>query len=230
MTMKRAAERIFRFLADLLFPPRCVFCNGIIPPGTQVCGNCEKAVLPEGTIRLLQLHSPDSVVPCAALFPYEDKVRESMLRYKFRGEKHCGRYFAEKLSGFVREAFPGISFSLVTWVPLSESGKRKRGYDQAECIARLLARELGVPCLPCLKKIGENRVQHLLRREERAANVRGVYSAAGSTQNGKNVLLVDDIVTTGATLSECAAVLLRSGAKKVICAAAAHTDAEPVEK
>jgi competence protein ComFC len=230
MTMKRTAERIFHFLADLLFPPRCVFCSEIIPPGTQICENCEKTVLPEGTIRNFQLHSPNSVVPCAALFSYEGKVRESMLRYKFYGEKRCAQYYAEKLSAFMREAFPGTAFSLVTWVPLSESERKKRSYDQAEWISRLLARELGLPCLPCLKKTGKNRVQHLLRREERAANVHGVYSAIGGSQNEKTVLLVDDIVTTGATLSECAAVLLRSGAKEVICAAAAHTDKEAVEK
>lgn len=228
--MKRTAERVLRFLADMLFPPRCVFCGEIIPPGTQICGKCEKTVLPKKTILKLHLNSPNSVVPCVSLFEYEGRVRESMLRYKFRGEKHCGDYYAEKLAAFVREAFPKTSFSLVTWVPLSERGKKKRGYDQSEWIARVLARELGVSCLPCLKKIGENRTQHLLRREERAANVRGVYSAAGSAQEGKTVLLVDDIVTTGATLSECAAVLLRSGAKEVICAAAAHTDKEPVEK
>jgi competence protein ComFC len=230
MPMKRTAERVFRFLADLLFPPRCVFCGEMIPPGTKICEKCKKAVLPKGTIRKLHLSSPNAVVPCAALFEYEGKVRESMLRYKFRGEKYCGEYYAEKLAEFIRAAFPGTSFSLVTWVPLSEGEKKKRGYDQAEWIACLLARKLNVPCLPCLRKIKENRTQHLLRREERAANVRGVYSAVGSAQEGKTVLLVDDIVTTGATLSECASVLLRGGAKGVFCAAAAHTDKEPVEK
>ena len=228
--MKQTAESLFRFLTDLLFPPRCVFCGEIIPPGTQVCRKCAKTVAPCGTVRLLQ--NADCGVPCAALFPYEDAVRESMLRFKFHGEVRSADFYARKLAAFVKLAFPDVAFSLVTWVPLSEKRKKERGYDQAERIARPLARALGLPCAVCLRKTGENRVQHLLRREERAGNVHGVYAPVPgkNAAAGAVVLLVDDIVTTGATLSECAEVLLHSGASQVFCAAAAHADMERVEK
>lgn len=229
--MKRAVEWILRFSADLLFPPRCVFCGEIIPPGTQVCRECAKDAAPSGTVRMLPVCGGKQSVRCAALYPYEGKARESLLRYKFHGEARSGEYYAEKLAGLVKLAFPGAAFTLVTWVPLSKKRKKERGYDQAERLARPLAGALGLPCAPCLRKAGENRVQHLLRREERAGNVRGVYLPDGKNPvAGQTVLLVDDIVTTGATLAECAGVLLRGGATDVFCAAAAHADMERVEK
>ncbi len=229
--MKRAVEGIIRFTVDLLFPPRCAFCGEIIPPGTQVCRECAKDASPSGTVRMLSACNGKRSVRCAALYPYEGKARESLLRYKFHGEAQSGKYYAAKLAGLVKLVFPGTAFTLVTWVPLSEKRKKERGYDQAERLARPLAEALGVPCAPCLRKAGENRVQHLLRREERAGNVRGVYLPDGKNPAaGQTVLLVDDIVTTGATLAECAEVLLCAGAADVFCAAAAHADMEWVEK
>ena len=224
-------KRLAQFILDLLFPPRCVFCGEIIPPGTQVCRACAETVTPCGTIRRLELPEDGGQIPCAALYPYEDKVRASILRYKFHGEKQNAEYYAEKLAAFVKLAYPGIAFSLVTWVPLSEERKKERGYDQAECIARPLAKALSLPCAPCLRKAKANRMQHFLSRGERVGNVHGVYSPTGGEAMGKKVLLVDDIVTTGATLAECAKMLLRGGgAEAVFCAAVAQAEPEHVEK
>ena len=227
---KKALERLVRLVLDLLFPPRCVFCGEIIPPGMQVCRSCAKTVAPCGSIRSLSLPESGGQVSCAALYSYEDKVRASILRYKFHGAKQNADYYAEKLAGFVKLAFPDAALSLVTWVPLSEERKKERGYDQAERIARQLAAALHLPCAPCLRKAKPNRVQHFLNRGERAGNVRGVYASDGEEAAGKNVLLVDDIVTTGATLAECAEVLFRSGAAAVFCAAVAQAELEHVEK
>ncbi len=228
--MEKILKRLARFVLDLLFPPRCVFCGEIVPPGTQVCRVCAKAVAPCGSARVLTVPGNGGQIPCAAVYPYEDRVRASLLRYKFHGEKKNAEFYAEKLAALVKTAFPGAVFSLVTWVPLSEERKKERGYDQAEQLARLLARELHLPCAPCLRKAKPNRVQHFLRRGEREANVRGVYEPVGGEAAGKNVLLVDDIVTTGATLAECAGVLLRNGAASVFCAAVAEAEPEQVEK
>lgn len=229
MTIK-VLERLMRFVVDLLFPPRCVFCGEVIPPGTQVCRECAKMVAPCGSVRSLTLPDGGNPIRCAALFPYEGKVRASILRYKFHGEKQNAGYYAEKLAAFVKLAFPDAPFSLVTWVPLSEERRKERGYDQAERIARPLAKALCLPCVSCLRKAKANRVQHLLNRPTRAGNVRGVYAPDGEAAAGKDVLLVDDIVTTGATLAECSGVLLRSGAASVCCAAVAQAEPEHVEK
>lgn len=223
-------KRLARLILDLLFPPRCVFCGEIVPPGTQVCGNCAKTIAPCGSVRSLTLSKGGEKVPCAALYPYEGKIRDSILRYKFHGEKQNADYYTEKLAALVKTAFPDQNLSLITWVPLSDERKKERGYDQAELIARQLGKSLKIPCAPCLRKAKQNNVQHFLNRGERAANVRGVYIPAGMEVAEKNVLLVDDIVTTGATLAECAAVLRSSGAASIRCATVAQAELEHVEK
>lgn len=223
-------ERLARFLLDLLFPPRCVFCGEIVPPGTQVCENCAKTIAPCGSVRSLTLPKGGEKVPCAALYPYDGKVRDSILRYKFHGEKQNADYYTEKMAILVKIAFPDHNLSLVTWVPLSEERKKERGYDQAERLARQLAKALKLPCIQCLRKAKSNRVQHFLNRGGRAGNVRGVYTSQGTETMGKNLLLVDDIVTTGATLAECASVLQHAGAASIRCITVAQAELEHVEK
>lgn len=228
--MKAVWKHLIRFLLDLLFPPRCVFCGEVIPPGKNVCAACAKSAVPNGSARLFSLKAEGRLVLCAALYPYDGKVRESLLRYKFHGEEQNADYYACRMKTLVKTAFPGRSFSLVTWVPLSHERKKERGYDQAERIARPLAKAIGIPCRPCLAKVRQNRVQHYLDRGARAENVRGVYALLGNAVSGEQVLLIDDIVTTGATLSECAGVLTRCGAASVCCLAVARSELAPVEK
>jgi competence protein ComFC len=223
-------RRLIRFLLDLLFPPKCVFCGKIIPPGKNVCSDCAKAIAPCGSVRLFKLPWKKNPIFCATLYPYEGRVRESLLRYKFHGEEQNADYYAGELAALVKAAFPDVPVSLVTWVPLSKQRKKDRGYDQAERIARPLAKALHLPCCPCLVKVRQNRVQHYLGRRARAENVRGAYAFPGRNVAGEHILLVDDIVTTGATLAECAAVLLHGGAVSVCCAAVAQAELGQVEK
>ena len=106
---------------------------------------------------------------------------------------------------------------LVTWVPISGIRRLFRGYDQDELLARVIARELGLPCRKTLNKVRHNRAQSGIRgHARRRANVLGVYRPAGDVA-GKRILLVDDILTTGATAGECARVLLTAGAKEIHC-------------
>ena len=112
---------------------------------------------------------------------------------------------------------------LITWVPLSRKRLRKRGYDQAKLIAEAVSVRLGVPCVPVLRKLRNIRAQSSLQDAvQRQRNIRNVYSVSEPEKiRGKRILLIDDIVTTGATLSECARTLREAGAAEVIAAAAA---------
>ena len=227
---KMKPERIARFAIDLLFPPRCVFCGAVVPPGSQICRECAAQIRPSGEVRCEPLPLRDRKVLCAFLYPYEGKVRDSVLDFKFHGRKENAAFYAGQLAARVRLAFPGAGFDFVTSVPLSAERKKERGYDQSELVAAKLARELGVPYRASLKKVRGNRVQHLLGRLERAENVKGVYRLVGQdAADGKRILLVDDIVTTGYTLAECASVLLCGGAADVSCAAVAKAFPEQVE-
>ena len=114
-------------------------------------------------------------------------------------------------------------FDMLTWVPVSRLRKLRRGYDQVELLAKAVGRELGLSPVPTLKKIRNNRPQSRLKDPAaRRANVLGAYRLLeGAAVKGQRVLLLDDILTTGATAGECARVLLSAGAKEVHCAAVA---------
>ena len=108
-------------------------------------------------------------------------------------------------------------FDLLTWVPISFWRRWTRGYDQVELLARAVGRELGMEPVRCLRKVRHNRPQAGISGEaQRRANVLGVYRVTRDADlRGKRVLLLDDIITTGATAGECARVLLTAGAREV---------------
>lgn len=153
---------------------------------------------------------------------YKDTVRNSIQRYKFGGRRHYGeaygRILAMKLvqTGFSRE-------DVLTFVPIAPLRRLRRGYDQVELLAQSVGKELDV--LPCrtLRKIRNTPPQSGIRdAARRRANVLGAYKAVTPEQfRGKRVVLLDDVITTGATASECARVLLTAGAKEVFFAAIA---------
>jgi predicted amidophosphoribosyltransferase len=114
-------------------------------------------------------------------------------------------------------------FDVLTWVPLSAAKFKKRGYDQVEQIGKAVSRELGQPLTPTLKKVRDTSTQSTLETlDARRANVLGAYVVTDpEAVKDKRVLLLDDVITTGSTASECAKTLLFSGAKEVYCAALA---------
>ena len=114
-------------------------------------------------------------------------------------------------------------FDVLTWVPISSLRKFSRGYDQSQLLAQAVGRELGMTPVRTLKKIRNNPRQSRIKgAAQRRANVLGVYQIRErEAVAGKRVLLLDDILTTGATAGECARMLLTAGAKEVHCAVVA---------
>ena len=153
---------------------------------------------------------------------YKDTVRESLLRYKFSGRRSYasayGRALAMKLQ---KEALD--DFDILTWVPIAPLRRLRRGYDQVALLADAVGSELGAIPVRTLKKIRNTPPQSLLQdAAHRRANVLGAYRSVNPDLiRGKRIVLLDDIITTGATASECARVLLTAGAKEVYCAAVA---------
>ena len=156
---------------------------------------------------------------------YKDSVRSSLLRYKFYGRRHyhCayGRLLAMKLQKEYSD-----KFDLLTFVPISPLRKLTRGYDQVDLLARTVGQELQMRPVRTLRKIRHTPPQSTIRDTyRRKANVLGAYAPVNPDLiRGKRILLLDDIITTGATASECARVLLTAGAKEVFCAAVAARD------
>ncbi|MCD7749374.1 MAG: ComF family protein [Oscillospiraceae bacterium] len=161
---------------------------------------------------------------CVSALYYEGPVRSGILRYKFSGVRAYAAAFGEQVAACIYECVE-TDYDILTWVPLDPGRRRKRGYDQTELIAREAARRLCRELTPTLKKRrGIQPQSQSGSPERRKANIAGAYTALDpSAIAGKRILLIDDIVTTGSTLSECAKTLLLAGAEEVVCATLAST-------
>ena len=211
--------KLYHFLMELLFPPKCVLCRKLLKSGEiDLCREC-RADAPEYAGKKINIRFLDSF---AAVWYYEGNVRRSLLRFKFYNARSYGVSYGRILAMRLQREYPD-GFDMLTWVPVSRLRKLRRGYDQVELLAEAVGRELGLSPVPTLKKIRNNRPQSRLKDPAaRRANVLGAYRLLeGAAVKGQRVLLLDDILTTGATAGECARVLLSAGAKEVHCAAVA---------
>jgi len=211
--------KLYYWILNLLFPRKCVLCRNLLSKEeTDLCRSC-RVEAPAYPVRKT---APQFLDSFAAVWYYEDSVRQSLLRFKFYGARSYGdvygRMVAMKAAETVEEGF-----DVLTWIPVSRLRKLRRGYDQVELIAQAAGRELGLTPVPTLKKIRHNRPQSRISDEAmRRANVLGAYRVTDPEKiSGKRVLLLDDILTTGATMSEAARMLKTAGAKEVHCAAVA---------
>ncbi len=201
---------------DLVYPTKCILCRKKLPAGIpSICPACQESLPTAETVHV----KGDFFSDCIAALHYENAVREAILRYKF-GNAQVYRYaFGELVAQRVYEEYDG-RFDILSWVPIARDRYRERGYDQVELIARDVAKRLCVPLLPLLRKRRGIRAQSTLDgRDKRRANIAGAYRVRRRAKvAGQRVLLLDDIVTSGSTLSECAKTLLLAGAEEVICA------------
>ena len=203
----------------LLFPPKCVLCGRILRDGeTDLCKECrtEAPLCPNGKRKLQFLDS------FAAVWYYEGSIRKSLLRYKFYGRRSFAVSYGRLLAMELLQAFPD-GFDVLTWIPVSPLRRLRRGYDQVELIAKAVGKELGIEPVSTLKKIRSNPPQSGITGEaQRKANVLGVYAVRPDADiRGKTVVLLDDILTTGATMGEAARMLRTAGAEIVYGAAVA---------
>ena len=214
--------KLTAWLMDLLYPPRCMICQKIQERAEPVfCGRCADQ-LPEydGPMRNVPMYEA-AVAP----FYYKEPIRSAILRFKFHGLRGYDAQFAAWMAIWVRDKLAG-KYDLITWVPCSPIRCFTRGYDQAEVLAKALAEELHCPVVRTLKKVRHNSKQSKTKdAAQRRANVLGVYRAYKPERYaGKRILVVDDVLTTGATLAECGKILRISGAGDLVCAVIAATE------
>jgi ComF family protein len=208
-----------RALLDLIFPPSCLACSshaGVwlcepcadsFPWIVEPCARCgaPSPSNPNGCARCRGKELPYGRARAAAV--YSGPARATLLRFKLAGERRAARVLAGSMCGVI-PAQPDV----VTFVPSTRKVLAERGFNAAEQLARHVARSLKVPCRPLLRKIRDTEDQAGLSREARARNLQGAF--AGRPAEGR-VLLVDDIITTGATANECARALRAAGIGKI---------------
>ena len=205
-------------LGRLLYPPKCPFCQRLLGEGEElICAACRKDLpyaTPAGGRTPGRFYSR-----CVSPLYYTGKARRALLRFKFGSRMGSAAAFGSLIARRVGEELTG-EYDLITWVPLSLLRLRRRGYSQSRLLAAETARRLGAETAPTLRKRSYRPPQSRKTGEAaRIANVSGAFAPVHPERFiGKRILLIDDVVTTGATLSECARVLLEAGAENVVCA------------
>lgn len=214
-----------RRIAAIFFPERCAYCGQVMPPCRPACDCC----LP----RLPRIREPvcrmcgrekDSCTcgghrrhyeRCVAPFYYEGIARTAVLRFK-EGAVRAALPLAEEMAVVVKREYPRVAFDRIVPVPMTTKAQKRRGFNQSDLLARELAGLLGVPREEMLDKVMETAPQKGLSALERSGNLLGAFDLhSGAHPEGKTLLLVDDIATTGATLDECAKMLKIYGADEI---------------
>lgn len=207
-------------LLDLLYPPRCSFCHKITD-GEKLCSECA-AKLPYTSDNSKQTKFSYISAAVSPLY-YKDSVRDSVIRYKFHSAISYSEVYGQLISKCIDEN--NINCDIITYVPLSKRRRWLRGYNQAELIAQEISKNTEIPLAELIKKTRNNPAQSGTGSpDKRKANVKGVYKAVNTELiKDKRILIVDDVITTGATVSECAKMLKEQGSGEIFAASLARS-------
>lgn len=221
--MSRADKEFLGTMLQLLFPMKCPVCGEVPTAGNMVCAACLERAKIEEEVRIYRVKAAGASekfmckVPCV----YTGVSRAALHRLKFSGKTAYAQPFALLMARAVQEI--AHTCDAIAYVPMTLKKERRRGYNQAQLLAQALGKALELPVLPLLTKEKEIQPQHTVKGKQRSANVKNAF-AAHSLAGGKHILLVDDILTTGATLCECAKMLYLAGAVCVTGVAAACSE------
>lgn len=203
-------ERILR----LVYPARCMVCEAILKEESPVylCGPCKKDLkrYGKGFFRLAELPRIDGLF---AAFHYSGGMETAIRSFKFRNQPRLSETISRLLYEELEKQSITPEFDFIIPVPMHPRKKRQRGYNQSELIARRLGEYLNKEVrTDILKKTVYTRPQSRLKRKDRINNLEGAFSVCQDVfVEGKSVLLVDDVLTTGTTLKTCAEILKEKG-------------------
>ena len=208
---------VFEPVLRLLFPARCLCCGAVVPLGREVCRDCQR--------RYSHFPPPGEWLghPVVSVWLYREAYPLSLRRLKFRGDRGEGRRVAALMARQWRRQFPDAGEDLFTFMPMPPERERRRGGNQAELLARWIGEELGRPVLPLFWREGVL-TQHQLPGSARRQSGRTFHllPEAEGLVAGKRVVLVDDLITTGATAGACLRLLDEAGAEWTAMLAAAR--------
>lgn len=149
---------------------------------------------------------------------YEGAIKKMLMDIKYHDKTHALNFLGQCLKVVFDTTFEGVEIDYVVWVPIHFTRRMKRQYNQAELLAKSFSKLEGLTCLPALKRVKRTKRLKLLSREERKVSLHRAISIKPEYKKqilGKNILIIDDIYTTGVTLNTCASVLYECGAEKL---------------
>ncbi|HAG09867.1 MAG TPA: hypothetical protein DCK76_00325 [Desulfotomaculum sp.] len=210
--------------------PQCYICGRFLSAGKQnpldIAENKKQSI-----VCIECRHSERSYVFARAAGPYEGILMRAIWKFKYGGKTYLAKPLGGLLAGAVNSLIDlghsemGLKKSEIAGlvpVPLANKRLRKRGFNQSELLARFVSHNLDLPFLPMLNKLKETSAQTGLSREQRQSNLEGVFGVSQcKIPVGKSVILIDDMFTTGSTVSECSRVLLNAGLKNIFVATVA---------
>jgi ComF family protein len=229
-------SNIARSFADFIYPPVCSTCWRNLARGeSYICHYCwdgfERVAPTESMIQVIEgkFLADQSVdkIESVFLFEQDPRVRIAIHLLKYAGAENIaerlGIFIAKKIAGDQRLSMS----SMIVPIPLHAARKRERGYNQSELIANSIGRELRIQHEPrLLLRTRQTQTQTMFDAEGRKKNIAGAFSIGrnfSEAVGGKSILLIDDVITTGSTIKECAKVLKENGAGAVYAASAAIT-------
>lgn len=219
------ARTLIHAVLDLIYPPHCVACG---QSGAWLCAQCiaDMPVLREPVCSHCgkPLEAPGLCVACRqsdshlsairSLSPHVPPLREAIHALKYEGARVLAEPLGELLAGFWPQT--GIPAEIVVPVPLHKARERQRGYNQSLLLAQAFGKHMALPVhARAMARERNTRSQVGLSHDERWANVWGAFRCLTGELRGARVLLIDDVLTTGATLEACAAALLEAGSAQV---------------
>ncbi len=206
-------------ILNVIYPPRCICCFEVVKNKALTCEDCTKDF--ESRKNYIDFHTPD--FDCTSLYRYEGSVRGVIKNIKSKRSLAVCKKVGHLLVEEAKRLNSKTPFDLVAYVPMTRKAVAKRGFNQSEVFARIISKHLGLEFEKnVLVKIRETAPQKSLKAAQRKTNLKGAFKVAKDV-DGKSVLLVDDIVTTGATLRENAKMLYKAGARRVTALTFAKT-------
>ena len=156
---------------------------------------------------------------CSCAHLYKGQFKNGIRSFKFKQKTQYSKQLAYFLHKSIERNFPDMVFDYITYVPMHEKSERKRGYNQCELLANDLSKLMRIPCRRTLLKTKNTTPQHKLSASKRRTNLKGAFKVIDKKMVlGKSILIIDDIVTTGSTLGECAKTLQRCKPAHICCA------------
>lgn len=240
--MMSALSKIGRGAVSLFYPPLCAVCQRAIDPEEYLCDACQ-AKAPrikapfcarcseqfdgaiDGEFECANCSHRELAFECAvSAYRSRGLVRFVILQFKYSRQLQLRHPIAAWLEEAMHDArFDGLLFDAIVPVPLHSARQRERGFNQAQLLAEILGQKISRPVLPALERTRYTTTQTIFDRATRMENLRGAFRLCDRAPvTGKRLLLVDDVLTTGSTLSECARVLRAGGAESVHAVTAAR--------
>ncbi|MGN1319320.1 MAG: ComF family protein [Lachnospirales bacterium] len=224
-------KRFTDYIKNICIPRNCVKCGRLIPYNKKskwYCDKCspfeyvtkynivcEKCGKPINSIGKCQLCNDN--MTCFdrgyVVYLYEGNVRDNIIKFKFKNLYSLAEFFAEDMYKYALDNIEE-KYDIITCVPLHRKAQRIRGYNQSELIAKKLAKFMGYKYNRTLKKVINTKKQSSLNAKERTKNIKNAFKCCYDVK-GKNILLIDDVMTTGSTLNECSRILKNAGASRV---------------